>query len=170
LNSTTLRCMHVALEHHLTPGDHGYPDMGERWRPSILSRLVAVADCFVSLQTHRSERGALVTPYVALGMMLGPLKNRFDPAMLWALVQTLGFYPPGQLVELDDGSIAAVLAPNGNDLARPHVRIVIDANGVRLTGDPVELRPVPADRSVKRPLPPQEYPEDPGVEAPESAA
>jgi HD-GYP domain-containing protein (c-di-GMP phosphodiesterase class II) len=163
LNSTTLRCMHVALEHHLTPGDHGYPEMGERWRPSILSRLVAVADCFVSLQTHRSERGALVTPYVALGMMLGPLKNRFDPAMLWALVQTLGFYPPGQLVELDDGAIAAVLAPNGNDLARPHVRIVIDANGVRPTGDQVELRPIPANRSVKRPLPPQEYPEDPGV-------
>jgi HD-GYP domain-containing protein (c-di-GMP phosphodiesterase class II) len=163
LNSTTLRCMHVALEHHLTPGDHGYPEMGERWRPSILSRLVAVADCFVSLQTHRSERGALVTPYVALGMMLGPLKNRFDPAMLWALVQTLGFYPPGQLVELDDGAIAVVLAPNGNDLARPHVRIVIDANGVRPTGDPVELRPIPANRSVKRPLPPQEYPEDPGV-------
>lgn len=170
LNSTTLRCMHVALEHHLSPGDNGFPDMGERWRPSILSRLVSVADCFVSLQTHRSERGAMVTPYMALGMMLGPLKSRFDPAMLWALVQTLGFYPPGQLVEMDDRSIAAVLAPNLNDLARPHVRIVIDAQGTRLTGDPVELRPIPADRSVKRALPAEEYPQDPGIEEPGPAA
>lgn len=168
LNSTTLRCMHVALEHHLSPGDDGFPEMGEKWRPSILSRLVSVADCFVSLQTHRSERGAMVTPYVALGMMLGPLKSRFDPAMLWALVQTLGFYPPGQLVEMDDRSIAAVLAPNLNDLARPHVRIVLDAQGTRLTGDPVELRPIPADRSVKRALPADEYPQDLGNEEPGS--
>jgi len=163
--------MHVALEHHLSPGDNGYPEMGERWRPSILSRLVSVADCFVSLQTHRSQRGSMVTPYMALGMMLGPLKPRFDPAMLWALVQTLGYYPPGQLVELDDGSIAVVLAPNLNDLARPHVRIVIDANRARVAGDPVELRPIPADRSVKRALPAEEYPEDPGTpEEPEATA
>jgi HD-GYP domain-containing protein (c-di-GMP phosphodiesterase class II) len=170
LNSTTLRCMHVALEHHLSPGDNGYPEMGERWRPSILSRLVSVADCFVSLQTHRSQRGSMVTPYMALGMMLGPLKPRFDPAMLWALVQTLGYYPPGQLVELDDGSIAAVLAPNLNDLARPHVRIVVDANRTSIAGDPVELRPIPADRSVKRALPAEEYPQDPGTPEPDAAA
>ncbi len=155
LNSTTLRCMHVALEHHLSPGDNGYPEMGERWRPSILSRLVSVADCFVSLQTHRSQRGSMVTPYMALGMMLGPLKPRFEP---------------GQLVELDDGSIAAVLAPNLNDLARPHVRIVVDANRKPVTGDLVELRPIPADRSVKRALPAEEYPQDPGTpEEPEAA-
>jgi HD-GYP domain-containing protein (c-di-GMP phosphodiesterase class II) len=162
LNPTTLRSMHVALEHHLTPDDDGYPDMGERWRPSILSRIVSVADCFVSLQTHRSARGTGVTPYMALGMMLGPLKARFDPAMLWALVQTVGIYPPGQLVLLDDDMVAAVLAPNAKDLARPHVRIVLDANRVVLRGEPVEWRPIPADRSIVRALRPEEYPEDPG--------
>jgi HD-GYP domain-containing protein (c-di-GMP phosphodiesterase class II) len=162
LNPTTVRCMHVALEHHLAPGEHGYPDMGERWRPSILSRLVAVADCFVSLQTHRSERGARVTPYQALGMMLGPLKSRFDPAMLWALVQTVGYYPPGQLVELDDGTIAAVLAPQREDLARPHVRVILDPDGQPPIGLPIELRPIPKDRSVRRALRGEEYPEDPG--------
>jgi hypothetical protein len=112
----------------------------------------------------------MVTPYMALGMMLGPLKPRFDPAMLWALVQTLGYYPPGQLVELDDGSIAAVLAPNLNDLARPHVRIVVDANRKPIAGDPVELRPIPAERSVKRALPAEEYPQDPGNDNPDPAA
>lgn len=163
LNATTLRCMHVALEHHLTASEGSYPDMGERWRPSLLSRIVQVADAFVSLQTHRSERGAAVTPYRALGTMLGPMKGLFDPALLWALVQTVGFYPPGQLVELDDGSIAAVLSPNAADLARPHVRVLVDTAGQRLEGDPVELRPIPPDRAVRRALAAHEYPDDPGV-------
>jgi len=162
LNPTTLRCMHVALEHHMTNDDDAYPDMGERWRPSILSRIVSVADCYVSLQTHRSARGSSITPYMALGMMLGPLKSRFDPALLWSLVQTVGIYPPGQLVLLDDDTTAVVLAPNAQDLERPHVRIVLDATRTALRGDPVEWRPIPADRSIVRALKPEEYPEDPG--------
>ena len=166
LNPTTLRCMHVALEHHLESGNGGYPAMGERWRSSVLSRLVAVADCYVSLQTHRSGRGAGVTPYEALGMMLGPLQARFDPAMLWALVQTVGFYPPGQLVELDDRRVAAVLAPNAHDLARPHVRVVREADGRAPEGSPAELRPIPAERSVARALLASEYPEDAGTAEP----
>ena len=162
LNSTTLRCMHVAFEHHMTPDENSYPDTGlERWRTSVLSRLVAVADCYVSLQTHRSMLGARVTPYQALGMMLGPLKARFDPAMLWALVQTVGFYPPGQLVILDDGAIAAVLSPNVQDLARPHVRVIVNAAGERITDRIEEFRPLPADRSIKRALPAEQYPDDP---------
>ena len=97
-------------------GAAGYPALPGGWRTSRLSEIVSVADCFVSLQMHRSERGRNVTPYQALGMMLGPLAGRFDPVMLWALVHSVGFYPPGQLVELSDGRTALVLAP---DKARP---------------------------------------------------
>ena len=161
LNPTTLRCMKVCLEHHVGPDGTGYPALERSWHTSMLSRIVAVADCFVSLQMHRSVRGAYVTPFEALGMMLGPLKARFHPATLWALVQTMGFYPPSQLVELDDGSIAVVLAPNAADLARPSVRVLIGPSGRRLTPEEVvDLKPIPADRSVKRALRGAEYPED----------
>ena len=163
LNQTTLRCMRVALEHHMGPGGNGYPALGDTWQTSMLSRIVAVADCYVSLQTHRSLHGATITPYQALGMMLGPLKTRFHAAMLWALVQTVGFYPPGQLVELDDGALAAVLAPNPQDLARPHVRVVTSPTGEHLRTDPpLELRPLPPERSIRRALRGEEYPPDLG--------
>ncbi len=165
LNQTTLRCIRVALEHHLGPSGDGYPAIGIPWRTSMLSRIISVADCYVSLQTHRSARGALVTPYEALGMMLGPLKSRFHAAMLWALVQTVGFYPPGQLVELDDGTIAAVLAPNPEDLARPHLRVLISLSGERVPPEQaIEHRPLPADRTIRRALRGEEYPQDPGSE------
>jgi hypothetical protein len=125
----------------------------------MLSRIVAVADCYVSLQMHRSLRGAFVTPFEALGMMLGPLKSRFHPAMLWALVQTVGFYPPGQMIELDDGVLAVVLAPNAEDPARPHVRLLFAPDGRRYQeGEVEDLRPIPQGRSVKRALRGAEYP------------
>ncbi|HKQ59116.1 MAG TPA: HD domain-containing phosphohydrolase [Candidatus Eisenbacteria bacterium] len=159
LNQTTLRCMRVALEHHMFPDGSGYPAAKGRWPQSVMSRVVSVADCYVSLLGHRSERGANTTPYEALGMMLGPLRKRFDPAMLWALVNSVGFYPPGQLVLLDDGSTAEVLAPNPVDLARPHVRVIVSAKGERLSGEAVELhRPLPPERSVTRALKAEEYP------------
>jgi HD-GYP domain-containing protein (c-di-GMP phosphodiesterase class II) len=159
LNPTTVRCMRVALEHHLGPGGEGYPNLGDDWHTSMLSRIVSVADCYVSLQMHRSLRGTFVTPFEALGMMLGPLKNRFHPAMLWALVQTVGLYPPGQLVELDDGVIAVVLAPDAKDPARPCVRPLVAADGRRLApGEMPDLKPIPSDRSVKRALRGAEYP------------
>ena len=130
-----------------------------------MSRLVAVADCYVSLLGHRSERGRWTTPYEGLGMMLGPLRKRFDPAMLWALANSVGFYPPGQLVELDDGAIAEVVAPNGADLARPHVRVVIDASGVRVPVEtPTLYHPLPPDKSVRRALKAEEYPTPPESE------
>ena len=166
LNQTTLRCMRVALEHHMLPDGSGYPTVRGRWPQSVMSRLVAVADCYVSLLGHRSRRGTETTPYEALGMMLGPLRKRFDPAMLWALVQSVGFYPPGQLVLLEDGAIAAVLAPNASDLARPHVRVVVTADARRPPeGQPIEYRPLPKDKSVQRALRGEEYPSHPSAEA-----
>jgi HD-GYP domain-containing protein (c-di-GMP phosphodiesterase class II) len=168
LNQTTLRCMRVALEHHMLPDGSGYPAVKGRWPQSVMSRLVAVADCYVSLLGHRSERGLRTTPYEGLGMMLGPLRKRFDPAMLWALVNTVGFYPPGQLVELDDGTIAEVMAPNAADLARPHLRVLITADGRRLDGgEPVLHRPLPPERSVRRALKAEEYPASPEPGRPE---
>jgi HD-GYP domain-containing protein (c-di-GMP phosphodiesterase class II) len=166
LNQTTLRCMRVALEHHMLPDGSGYPVASGRWPQSVMSRLVAVADCYVSLLGHRSERGQRTTPYEGLGMMLGPLRKRFDPAMLWALVNSVGFYPPGQLVELDDGAIAEVVAPNGADLARPHVRVVIHASGERVPVEaPVLFQPLPPDRSVRRALKAEEYPAAPDADS-----
>jgi HD-GYP domain-containing protein (c-di-GMP phosphodiesterase class II) len=169
LNASTLRCMHVALEHHADrvppagsgprAGSGAYPDLPVGWRPSRLSEIVSAADCYVSLQMHRSERGKSITPYQALGMMLGPYAARFDPAVLRALVHSVGFYPPGQLIELSNGATAVVLAPNKEDLSRPHVRVIMDECGVPFSPlEAKELRPLPATLSVARALAAHEYP------------
>jgi len=160
MNPTTLRCMRVALEHHMPQDPSGRPAEPGKWTPSVISRIVSVADCYVSLQTHRSRRGQDITPSNALGMMLGPMRKRFDAAMLWALVQTVGLYPPGQLVELSDHTLAIVLAPNSEDLKRPRVRVLSDPSGKLLSWKKThELQPIPEEMSVLRALEASEYPE-----------
>jgi HD-GYP domain-containing protein (c-di-GMP phosphodiesterase class II) len=160
MNPTTLRCMRVALEHHMPQEPSGRPARPGEWTPSVLARIVSVADCYVSLQTHRSRRGQNVTPSNALGLMLGPMRKRFDAAMLWALVQTVGLYPPGQLVELSDGTLAMVLAPNSEDLYRPRVRVLTDKDKNLLPWKKThEWQPIPEDMSVVKALEAFEYPE-----------
>ncbi len=159
LSQTTLRCIRVALEHHMSPDSRGYPLTITPWGPSLLSRITAAADCYVSLLTHRSQRGETMTPHEALSIMFGPLINRFDIAVLWGLVQVVGFYPPGQMVMLDDGSVAVSLANNPKDPARPHLRIVLHADGSWVRPDEnLEFHPLPPERSVRRALWAEEYP------------
>ena len=169
LNSSTLRCMRAALEHHMVQNGRGYPVL-EGWQPSVLSQIIAVADCYVCLQTYRSRHGANVTPHQALGMVLGPMRKAFEPVLLWALVQAVGLYPPGQLVELADGRIALVLAPNAEALDRPHVRVIARTDRHRLTPEErVEMRPLPAGIEIRRALKAEDYPEDPTPDESESA-
>ncbi len=156
LDATTFAAVRVALEHHHGPG--GYPSFPPDWKSSVLSLIVAVADCFVNLHARTSESAECATPYEALGMMLGPLANRFDPVALSALIQAVGFYPTGQRLELSDGSIAVVLAPHHEDPARPHVRLITTPAGRSLSASETHaLSPIPATMSVRRALKSDEY-------------
>ena len=67
-------------------------------------------------------------------------------------MQAVGLYPPGQMVELSDGSIAVSLAPNPRDLERPHVRLVAGPGGAKLGAGLRELSPIPAEMSVRQAL------------------
>jgi HD-GYP domain-containing protein (c-di-GMP phosphodiesterase class II) len=42
-----------ALEHHLQYNGAGYPDLGNQWRPNLVSQMIAVADLFDAMRTRR---------------------------------------------------------------------------------------------------------------------
>ena len=86
--------------------------------------------------------------------MLGPQAVTYHPAIRAALVGALGVYPPGQIVELDDGTVARVCAANPADPERPIIERMTGPSGSRT---PVagrgQIVALPAARRVARAVP-----------------
>ncbi len=139
LNELALRAMIVAFEHHLNIDKSGYPRLGDRLEMSLFSRIVAIADCFDAMTAHRSYRKTPFTPYEALHHMLVANKEKFDPLLIKAFVNTVGMYPAGTVVLLDTNEIGIVVAHNGHDIFRPKVKIVADRDRKHVNGDVVDL-------------------------------
>jgi HD-GYP domain-containing protein (c-di-GMP phosphodiesterase class II) len=158
LNATSLTAMRAALEHHATVSGDGYPAFTAGWRVSPCSRLVGIADAFISQLEHREPGRAELSPFEALGRVLGPLAPAFPPGLRAALVRALGVYPPGQVLELDDGSIVRALGPGATDPERPLVEPLVTAEGVPVAPGAVPLEVLPPGRSVRRALPISQWP------------
>jgi hypothetical protein len=61
-------------------------------------------------------------PAEALARMFRIEGAQHDPALLGALIKLLGVYPPGTVVQLNDTSLALVVAP-GPESLRPQVLV-----------------------------------------------
>jgi hypothetical protein len=145
----SLAAMHAALGHHADAPD-----------ATPIAQVVSIADAYVTLLARDGEHEQWLSPSGALARVLGPLRARWHPALPAALVRALGLYPPGQVVMLDDGSLARSLVPDPYDPARPWIERVEDARGLPV---PLMLRtavPLPAHRHVARALPRHEWPEE----------
>jgi len=146
LSRSTLRALEVALETH---EDAAAPR-------SVLSQIVTIAATYARLV---NAPGSVLTPVQALGAVLGPLATCFDPALRAALVEALGIHPPGQFVELDNGDIALVVAPQVETPARPIVQIMAKPGAPALREDErPAAAPLPEERSIVRDLAADETP------------
>ena len=149
--------MRACLEHHMNYDRTGYPEVGEGWGQAAMSRIVALADCFDAMTAHRAYHKRPFTPFEGLQHLLGPSRVQFDPAVLWALVCTVGLYPPGTVMMTSSGHIIVSTSPNPDDLARPKSRVMVLPDGKVQPGDGGAVwDPMPPDEHVTRVLRPEE--------------
>ena len=154
LNPSSLDAMRTALEHHdaATGGGPG--------APALFSRLVGAADAYVTLLSRGSTRAEWISPSGAIARVLELLRVNGPPALAAALVRALGCYPPGQLVELDDGAIARAVVPVADAPERPWVQPVTDVRGMLIADARREAMPLPDARWITRALPRDQWPVD----------
>jgi hypothetical protein len=148
LNRNSLDAMRAALEHH-EPGGSGATGSG----PALLSQLVGIADAYVTLLSRGSSHDLRLSPAGALARVIGPLRPLWHPALPVALVRALGVHPPGQAVELDDGSVACTVVPTSANPERPWIQMLIDERGRTLPVAAREVMPLPDGRRIARALP-----------------
>lgn len=119
----------IVLEHHVRLDGGGYPDLGSA-RPHPLAQIVALADAYDALTSERPHRSARA-PREALRILLDGAGVVHDGALVQAFVDMTGLYPPGSLVRLGGGEVAAVLpSPTG----RIRGVVVRDAGGRAIEG------------------------------------
>lgn len=149
----------IVLEHHAGYDLSGYPALTERPRPSLPARLVSVADCFDAVTSKRSYRRAEERRQ-ALSILQAGAGRGFDPVVVRVFVRMLGIFPVGSLVQIDTGEVGMVVRNHERLLARPTIRLVLDASGSPC--DPSEIDLSERDtgetfrRSVQRSMDPKE--------------
>ena len=158
LTTLTVEAMRVCFEHHMTIDRGGYPQFPGPHEPATSSRIVAVADFFDAITAHRSYRRRPLTSFEALSMLLGSEREHFDPAVLWALVKSVGLYPAGTVMMTNSNHVVLSVSPNTEDRRRPHCRVLVHPDGSTPPEDQPEMwDPMPATESVARVLQPEEH-------------
>jgi HD-GYP domain-containing protein (c-di-GMP phosphodiesterase class II) len=118
----------VVLEHHAAYDASGYPTLRGRRQPTLLSRIVAVADCFDAVTSARPYRRPEERRQ-ALGLLQAGAGKGFDPRVVRAFVRMMGLYPIGTLAELSTGEVGVVVRNHERMLARPTLKMILDATG-----------------------------------------
>lgn len=152
-----VHAMRACLEHHMNSDRSGYPKMTTEWEQSAAARIVAIADCFDAMTAHRAYHKRPFTPFEALQYLLGSARGSFDPAARWALVQTVGLYPPGTVMITSSGTAVLSMSPNPQDLRRPNCRVLVHRDGrVEPEEDGEAWSPMPDTEHVVRVLRPED--------------
>lgn len=153
----------AAFEHHLHIDGTGYPEVSERRRLSLYSRIVAIADAFDAGTTPRVYKTEPISPAEMVQVIEEGSGSRWDPILVKAFIAMLGVYPAGCVCLLDTGEIAVVVAPDPEprNIRRPRVKIVADPDGDRVEGPVVRLADVDDEgrplRTIVKVLDPERY-------------
>jgi HD-GYP domain-containing protein (c-di-GMP phosphodiesterase class II) len=118
----------IALQHHERWDGEGYPRKLSGTIIDIGARIVSVADAFEAMVSQKSYRNSMIG-YQAMKNLLSDNLRRFDPDIIKAFIQTMGIYPIGSIVLLNNGSMARVVNVQGTAPLRPKIKILIDEFG-----------------------------------------
>jgi putative nucleotidyltransferase with HDIG domain len=126
-----LLAAHCAYQHHERLDGSGYPRGLKKDEIHRHARLLAVADVFEALTSHRAHRRAML-PHMAMEILYGQSGTQFDQEYVELFRKTVAIYPIGVSVKLNTGETAIVVGYNEHMLTRPIVRVIKDSAGAPL--------------------------------------
>jgi len=85
-------------------------------------------DTFDALTLNRRYAAAR-SSYSALRFLSAMRRTKFDSALVDEFTESLGTYPTGTRVRLDDGSTGLVLSQNSGQPQQPNIMLTHDAAG-----------------------------------------
>jgi putative nucleotidyltransferase with HDIG domain len=155
----------IAFEHHLRLDGTGYPFGVSRSGLNVGTMLCSIADVYDAMRSQRAYQQAFPSDRI-LEVMKRNDGHQFDQNLVRRFTQLLGIYPPGNLVRLDDGAMAVVIAVHAPEPFKPRVKVIATPHG-EMIATPYEVNLWEAaeethgPKNVKAPLDPAEHGIDP---------
>jgi len=118
----------IVLQHHERWDGEGYPRRISGAAIDIGARIVSVSDAFEAMVSQKAYRNSMMG-YQAMKNLLSDNLRRFDPDVIKAFIQTMGIYPIGSIILLNNGALARVVEVEPSAPLRPKIRILIDEFG-----------------------------------------
>lgn len=147
----------IGLQHHERWDGDGYPRRTAGKDVDQLSRIVSVADAFEAMVSQKPYRNSMIG-YAAMKNLLSDNSRRFDPDVIKAFIRSMGIYPIGSIVLLNNAAIARVLESHADAPLRPRIKIIVDEFGKHYKDDEGELVDLLAEKAlfIARALDPKE--------------
>jgi len=117
----------AVLHHHERLDGSGYPDSVAGDALSLYARMLAITDMYSAMVRPRAHRGAIESRQT-LRTLFMERGATIDEHLTSLLVSTLGLYPPGTLLRLDNGEIGLVVR-RGDKASEPLIHVVINQQG-----------------------------------------
>jgi len=117
--------LNVAGQHHEKFDGNGYPHGLKGNAISLYGQMSAITDVYDALTADRCYHSGK-EPSEVLKLLLKWSGSHFNPELVQKFIQSVGIYPPGSLVMLNNGFLAKVIDIHDNML-KPEVEILYHA-------------------------------------------
>ncbi len=119
---TDAAAIDVCIHHHEKTNGTGYPYGLNDTQISRLAKMGAVCDVYDAITSNRPYKAGW-DPAQSLKQMASWVNGHFDPKIFQAFVSSLGIYPTGSLVLLDNNRLAVVTDQSSESLLKPMVKV-----------------------------------------------
>jgi HD-GYP domain-containing protein (c-di-GMP phosphodiesterase class II) len=141
MEDVTNEVMQIVLGHHLRYDRSGYPAVEAEKIDSPLVEMTAIADAYDAMTTLRSYQRPF-TPRKAITRLKEISGSFLHPDFVSRFIDSLGPYPVGSLVRLDNNEVGLVTKVDVQDTSLIDLKILFNPAG-KLLEDPflMHLRP-----------------------------
>lgn len=121
----SVEALTIVGSHHERHDGSGYPRRIRGERISLHAELAGLIDTYCAMTRKRSYRAA-VSHQQALESLVGMRGAKFRAPLVDQLVQCLGLYPIGSLVELNSGEVGVVIQQNNVRRLKPRILVILN--------------------------------------------
>jgi len=126
---SSIKAMATAYEHHIAYGGGGYPELLQKRIPCLFAQIVAITDTFNAMMSGRIYHSRRMAGDEVITNLVNRAGTDFNPLLVKVFVNTIGIYPVGSVVRLNNDEIAIVSRTNADTLEKPEVKVIADREG-----------------------------------------